>query len=178
MNNNSQIVYVLTNEAMPNPVKTGKTTRSDFQARMNELYSTGIPFQFECAYAVEVDDCNSVEKTLHIAFNPNRVNHKREFFSIDPEQAIAILKLLNQKDVTPLLNNDLNSNVSAVEIESAKQAKKKRPNINYTEMGLETGTVLTFTNNSTVPHDSSSFKKMVERSALLKQEKIPSTLGD
>lgn len=29
-----------------------------------------------------------------------------------------------------------------------------------------------------VPHDSSSFKKMVERSALLKQEKIPSTLGD
>lgn len=161
MNNNSQIVYVLTNEAMPNLVKIGKTTRSDVKTRMNELYSSGVPFQFECAYAVEVDDCSTVEKALHVAFNPNRVNPKREFFSIDPEQAIAILKLLGKKDVTPLLNDDLNSNVSLPELEAVKQAKKKRPNINYTEMGLDKGTVLTFANDSTVEVVIVSDKKVL-----------------
>jgi len=161
MNNNSQIVYVLTNEAMPNLVKIGKTTRSDVKTRMNELYSSGVPFQFECAYAVEVDDCSTVERALHVAFNPNRVNPKREFFAIDPEQAIAILKLLGNKDVTPLLNDDLNSNVSPTELEAVKQAKKKRPNINYTEMGLDKGTILTFSNDSTIEVVIVSDKKVL-----------------
>lgn len=161
MNNNSQIVYVLTNEAMPNLVKIGKTTRSDVQTRMNELYSSGVPFQFECVYAVEVDDCSVVEKALHVAFNPNRVNPKREFFSIDPEQAIAILKLLSKNDVTPLINDDLNSNVSSTELEAAKQAKKKRPSINYIEMGLEEGDVLTFVNDSTVEVVVASERKVL-----------------
>ena len=161
MNQSSQIVYILTNEAMPNLVKIGKTTRSDVQTRMNELYSSGVPFQFECVYAVEVDDCNVVEKALHVAFDPNRVNPKREFFSIDPEQAIAILKLLSKKDVTPLINDDLNSNVSSTELEAAKQAKKKRPNINYMEMGLEKGSVLTFVNHSAVEVVVVSEKKVL-----------------
>ena len=159
--NNNQIVYVLTNEAMPNLVKIGKTTRSDVKTRMNELYSSGVPFQFECAYAVEVADCSTVEKALHVAFNPNRVNPKREFFSIDPEQAIAILKLLGTKDVTPMLNNDLNSNVSPTELEAVKQAKKKRPNINYFEMGLDKGTVMTFTNDSEITVIIASEKKVI-----------------
>lgn len=161
MNKNSQIVYVLTNEAMPDLVKIGKTTRSDVQSRMNELYSSGVPFQFECAYAVEVNDCSTVEKALHTAFNPSRVNPKREFFSIDPEQAIAILKLLSNKDVTPLVNNDLNLNISTTELEAVKQAKKKRPNINYTEMGLEQGTVLTFANDATIEVIIVSDKKVL-----------------
>jgi len=161
VDNHSQIVYILTNEAMPNLVKIGKTTRSDVQTRMNELYSSGVPFQFECAYAVEVDDCSVVEKALHVAFDPNRVNPKREFFSIDPEQAIAILKLLSNKNVTPLINDDLNSNVSSTELEAAKQAKKKRPSINYMEMGLEKGDVLTFVNDSTVEVFVTSEKKVL-----------------
>jgi len=41
MSKNNQIVYVLTNEAMPNLVKIGKTTRSDVKTRMSELYSSG-----------------------------------------------------------------------------------------------------------------------------------------
>ena len=160
MNKNNQIVYVLTNEAMPNLVKIGKTTRSDVKARMNELYSSGVPFQFECAYAVEVDDCNTVEKALHKAFNPNRVNAKREFFSIYPEQAIAILKLLSNKDVTPLVNDDLNATITLVEREAVKQAKKKRPSINYSEMGLEKGTILRFVNDASIEITVASDKKV------------------
>ncbi len=161
MSKNNQIVYVLTNEAMPNLVKIGKTTRKDVKTRMSELYSSGVPYQFECVYAVEVNDCSTVEKALHVAFNPNRVNPKREFFSIDPEQAIAILKLLGTKDVTPMLNSDLNSNVSATELEAVKQAKKKRPNINYFEMGLEKGTLMTFANDSEITVTIASEKKVI-----------------
>ena len=44
------IVYVLTNPAMTGIVKIGKTTRG-MSARLSELYSTGVPLPFECAYA-------------------------------------------------------------------------------------------------------------------------------
>ena len=43
----SNIVYVLTNPAMPGIVKIGKTNRDDPQVRMNELYTTGVPLPFE-----------------------------------------------------------------------------------------------------------------------------------
>jgi len=161
MSKHNQIIYVLTNESMPNLVKIGKTTRKDVKTRMNELYSSGVPFQFECVYAVEVEDCSTVEKALHVAFNPSRVNPKREFFSIDPEQAIAILKLLKTKDATPMVNEDLNSNISSTEIEAVKQAKKKRPNIDYFEMGLEKGTLMTFANDSEITVTISSEKKVI-----------------
>jgi len=143
VNNENQIVYVLTNPAMPNLVKIGKTTRSDVTTRMNELYSSGVPFPYECVYAVEVDDCTEVEKALHTAFHPNRVNPRREFFEINPEQALAILKLVGGNDVTPMVNDDLNTNVSDAERESAKKAKRL-PNINFEEMGIPVGSVLVF----------------------------------
>ena len=44
-------VYVLTNPAMPNMVKIGKTTR-DVELRLADLYSTGVPLHFECEYAL------------------------------------------------------------------------------------------------------------------------------
>ena len=52
--NKKEIVYVLSNEGMPNLIKIGKTQRKDLQARMSELYSTGVPFPFECLWAGEV----------------------------------------------------------------------------------------------------------------------------
>lgn len=43
----SGIVYVLSNPAMPGLVKIGKTTRGSVDARLSELYSTGVPVPFE-----------------------------------------------------------------------------------------------------------------------------------
>ena len=48
-------VYVLTNPAMPDLVKIGKTTR-DVQLRLADLYTTGVPYPFECEYAAKVTD--------------------------------------------------------------------------------------------------------------------------
>lgn len=83
----SGIVYLLTNPAMPGLVKIGKTTRDDPQLRMGDLYTTGVPLPFDCELAMEVEDETQVETAFHQAFEPNRINPKREFFKIDVVQA-------------------------------------------------------------------------------------------
>lgn len=73
------IVYLLTNPVMPGLVKIGMTGQEDIDKRMKELYTTGIPVPFECQYAcrVEKSDCGKIEKALHVAFAPQRVNVNR-----------------------------------------------------------------------------------------------------
>ena len=104
------IVYVLTNPAMPGLVKIGRTT-NEIIDRLNGLNTTGVPLPFECSFACEVDDCKLVEDALHKAFYPNRINRKREFFKIDPDQAIVILRLFTKKDVTPAVTEEINKSV-------------------------------------------------------------------
>jgi len=145
----SQIVYALTNPAMPGLVKIGKTTQEDVTLRMGQLYSTGVPVPFECIYAVQVDDCSKVESALHIAFGPYRINPNREFFKIEDEQAIAILKLLGPNDATDEINRELDKNISQAEQDSG-QKLKKRPNMNFHEMGIQTGDLLTFGENDSI----------------------------
>ena len=118
------IVYILTNPAMPGIVKIGKTTR-EMDARLNELYSTGVPLPFECAYAAWVGDETQVERAFHQAFGPYRVNPKREFFNIEPEQAIALLELMAQEDLTPAIQREA-ENVDRDANASAERFKRQR----------------------------------------------------
>jgi hypothetical protein len=143
-----EIVYVLSNSAMPGILKIGKTTQADVSIRMSQLYTTGVPVPFECVYAIEVDDCSKVEAAMHIAFGPSRVNPSREFFKIEAEQAIAILKLLDQRDVTPDVRRDLNSNVSQAEKDSGKKLHK-RPNMNFIEMEIPINSTLLYKDGET-----------------------------
>ena len=164
---NKGIVYVLTNERMPGLVKIGMTTRESINARMKELYTTGVPVPFECAYACEVDDCRNVERALHIAFGPNRIAANREFFDIEIEQAIVILKLLEKKDVTNEISSGIEKDLTpddkrAIEkakIEKARQSR--RPSLNYKEMGINIGSKLIFTKNPTVDVVIASDKKVL-----------------
>jgi hypothetical protein len=97
------IVYALTNQAMPGLVKIGMTDRDDVRRRMSDLYTTGVPLPFECVAARQIEDqeAQRVESALHTVFGPHRVNASREFFQIDPEQVLAILAVLPGRDVTP-----------------------------------------------------------------------------
>ena len=71
-------VYVLTNPAMPNMVKIGKTTR-DVELRLADLYSTGVPLPFECEYAAKVKDVDKTEKAFHTAFHRIELILKENF---------------------------------------------------------------------------------------------------
>lgn len=138
-----QVVYVLTNPAMPNLVKIGKTELQDVATRLAQLYTTGVPFPFDLAYACKVPNAGEVERALHRAFAPNRINPKREYFSIEADQAIAILKLLHVEDAT----NEISAMASTIpdeEVQAANQYKARRPNLNFTEMGIPVGALLNF----------------------------------
>jgi len=143
-----QVVYVLTNAAMPGLVKIGMTSLEDARSRIDQLYTTGVPFPFEIAFVCKVANAAEVERALHIAFDPNRLHPKREFFKIAPEQAIAILKLLHVEDASP----DLDASPTSVEPEdtaAAKNFRARRPNLNFLEMNIPIGSYLLFSNGDT-----------------------------
>jgi hypothetical protein len=139
-----QVVYVLTNPAMPGFVKIGKTLLDDVGQRLAQLYTTGVPFPFELVFACKVPNADEVEKALHRAFAPNRVNPRREFFNIEADQAIAILRLLHVQDATSEIAN-MPTNIANEEREAGKQYRARRPNLNFHEMGIPDGSTLHFT---------------------------------
>jgi hypothetical protein len=142
-----QIVYVLKNSAMPGLVKIGYTLQKDANSRIAQLYTTGVPVPFELVYACKVKNAEEVEKALHIAFSPQRINSKREFFKIEPEQAIAILKLLHTEDATLEIEQQPTT-LDQESVIAAEQLKSKRPNMNFFEMGIPIGSELNFINGT------------------------------
>ena len=140
---NEGIVYVLTNPAMPKMVKIGKTGRG-VETRLNDLYTTGVPLPFECSYAAKVEDMDKVEKAFHNAFGPYRVNPRREFFAIEPEQAIGLLDLMKIEDVTPAMQAEAEKVDVEAKVSAEKLKRSRRPNLNYIEMGIPVGSSLVY----------------------------------
>ncbi len=141
-----QIVYVLTNSAMPGLVKIGYTTQDDANTRIAQLYATGVPIPFTLEYACKVQNAEEVEKALHVAFSPNRVNPKREFFRIEAEQAIAILKLLHTEEATQEISEQPTT-LDQQSIAAAEQMRSRRPNLNFAEMSIPIGAILQSTHS-------------------------------
>ena len=138
------VVYVLSNSAMPGLVKIGKTGQDDHATRVSQLYTTGVPVPFDIEYACKVPNPGDVESALHKAFGPQRVNPKREFFRIEPEQAIEILKLLNVEDATEEVKAD-SEGIDDQDKKAAERLRSRRPNLNFEEMGIPVGATLTST---------------------------------
>lgn len=135
------IVYVLTNPAMPGLVKIGYTQNEDANARIAQLYTSGVPVPFNIEFACRVENAEEVEKALHFAFGPNRVNPRREFFEIDPQQVIAILRLLHTEDTTTEVAQQP-SNIDEQSLAAGEQLNARRPNLNFEEMGIPIGSLL------------------------------------
>lgn len=138
------VVYVLTNPAMPGMVKIGQTQQDEADTRLRQLYSTGVPFPFTLEYACQVPNGDEVERALHEAFGPYRVNPRREFFQIEPLQAIAILKLLHQ-DATDELAAELSTQDQADVAAGEAYRARRRPNFDFLEMGVPVGSQLSCT---------------------------------
>ena len=86
-------IYVLTNPAMPDVVKIGRTDR-DPNDRARELRTTGVPSPFEVAHSCLVDDSVSFEAQIHrlLAARGVRPLRDREFFAISVAQAIELIQ--------------------------------------------------------------------------------------
>ena len=142
--NQLSVVYVLTNPAMPGMVKIGRTSHDDAKTRIDQLYTTGVPVPFNLEFVCKVPNSEEVEKALHLAFAPHRVNPKREFFAIAASQAIVILKLLHVQDATDEIENQSTTiEIAQSEVDAGTQLKKKRPPLNFTEMQIPLNSLLT-----------------------------------
>jgi hypothetical protein len=140
------ILYILTNEAMPDLIKIGLTTDS-VETRIRQLsLATGVPLPFECYFAAEVENAVEKEKILHQLFGDYRINPKREFFSVDPEKVVLAISMGGYKEVTPgeTLVDDPEEN------EALESAKAKRPNLQLSKIGINPGAELTFSRDENV----------------------------
>lgn len=154
-NSDYGIVYLLVNECMPGLVKIGKTSRKDMKARLRELYTTGVPLPFECRYAcrVRLSHMDELERALHEAFAPDRVNSSREFFRIAPEQALPFLRLLShitEGDATAEVSSELESEMNPEDVAALAKSRSRRPNLDYIALGLKPGDELVFKGNSSI----------------------------
>ena len=142
--NEIEIVYILTNEAMPGYVKVGRTT--NLEQRMKSLYRTPVPLPFECFYACSVEDGPEVEKWLFDIFDDRRVSKNREFFEVAPERIAVALKAKEIEEVTP--------GQDYVETEEDQAALTKvrwrRSTFNFKLANIPVGATLTFSRDQEI----------------------------
>jgi hypothetical protein len=101
---NRGIVYVLTNQAMDNYVKVGRTDGNSSKRvldRMKQLDNTSVPLPFDCEYAAVVDNYEKVEQSLLTAFEDRRVRNREFLYGVAPHRLKTLLQLLQIDDVTP-----------------------------------------------------------------------------
>lgn len=94
INNNKEIVYILSNPSMPELIKIGRTNRS-VEERLKELNNTSLPTQFSVEHIIETSNSKYLEKMIHKNFDDHRVNDNREFFRIDPKIVIEYANSIN-----------------------------------------------------------------------------------
>jgi hypothetical protein len=145
-----EVVYIFSNEAMPNLIKIGKTARDDIQQRLDELYNshTGVPLPFTCLYKAVVENGDKVEKALHAAFDCDRINPKREFFTTAPHRVIALLKAFALPDYdTAVQEEDVVSSTSPEEMLAVARVARenvRRSNFRFSEMDVPIGAELVY----------------------------------
>ena len=92
-------LYVITSPSLPNLTKIGCTRRLNPSIRVKELSSSSLPEPFHAHCFVFSDDCFELENNIHKYFDKERVNPDREFFHIEPKEAIDVLKEIFNVDV-------------------------------------------------------------------------------
>ena len=149
----SEYIYVLTNEAMPDLVKIGRT--NDLNGRLRELYKTGVPLPFECHYAVVVDDpaiAIDIERKLHLLFAENRINKRREFFRVAPERVVTALSIGNFETYNLTLTElgESNGDIEQSDIEAVEREEKRRDRLKLSNIKIPAGMILTFTRDDSI----------------------------
>lgn len=94
------IVYVLRTNTYTKDgkeiLKIGFTTQ-DINKRINQLYTTGVPFQFDVHSTYIARNYVELEQALHKLLTPYKLNKSREFFTEDAVPFIARIVALHKE---------------------------------------------------------------------------------
>lgn len=119
-------VYILTNPSFREDwVKIGKSSRP-VDVRSKELDNTAVPLPFEIFATMKTVKYNEAEKLVHRyieRFTNLRIRNNREFFNVQPEEALEIFKevamLLDDAEICEVHKEGLKS------LEDKPRKKKK-----------------------------------------------------
>ncbi len=140
----AQIIYILTNEAMPGYIKIG-FTNSSLDERLRQLDRTGTPLPFEVYYACEVENSRDDERWLHSIFSDRRVRDSREFFKMDPERVVIALKRIQTKEITaPAIPT------TDAEKKEIEKKKKVRSRFDFKKYNIPVGSEIYFSRDESI----------------------------
>ena len=88
--------YVISNPDIKDKVKIGWTERTP-EARARELYTTGVPTEYQIEYAAEIAVADAAEKHAHMILRSVRENASREWFRCSVKDAIAVVREAAQR---------------------------------------------------------------------------------
>ena len=135
-------VYVISNLGSfgENVYKIGMTRRLEPMDRVKELGDSSVPFEFDVHAMIHSEDAPSLEKKLHESFGTlrmNRVNNRKEFFTIHLEEIekkclelgckIEFTKLAEARETLNIINSERSSFKNAKDhiIDEVDEALKK-----------------------------------------------------
>ena len=121
------IVYALVNHCIVQPetnqllYKIGKTT--DINRRVNELFNTSVPINFNIVCAKKVSNMDYIEKEIHNVLSDHRYNNQREFFNCHIDKITSIFNLISGEDVIDYSQNKVNPVKNPISIVNTSNTK-------------------------------------------------------
>ncbi|MBR5249042.1 MAG: GIY-YIG nuclease family protein [Bacteroidales bacterium] len=142
-------VYILTNPSFKEDwVKIGKSSRP-VNIRSKELDNTAVPLPFEIFATIRTVKFNEVEKLIHKTIDrltDLRIRQNREFFNIQPQIALDILR-----DIATTIDDAFielyhnNQPVKEVIDTSTEEAQKRRAPFKFSMVKIPIGETIIFT---------------------------------
>lgn len=137
-------VYILTNDLMPGTIKIG-ITESTVEERIKTLDNTSVPMPFRFYFAIESDRFKEIESFVHNAFADFRVRSNREFFKMEPERAVAALRIAGCQEIKTANEMIDDAGIVVEEAEYVERTSKKK--FSFAKVNIPVGSELTFTRN-------------------------------
>ncbi len=147
-------VYILTNPSFREDwVKIGKSSRP-VDVRSKELDNTAVPLPFEIYATMQTAKYAEIEKIIHKQIDrltDLRIRQNREFFNVEPAQALDILLdlavaiddavIMKYEDGKPC---QLYPAVEGMKQYDKKERKQQRPPFDFSMIGLTVGDTVEF----------------------------------
>ena len=84
----------MSNPALGNRIKIGKSSRDPKSFREKELNDTAIPESFKVEFSAFIENFDEIEKQVHKVLDQHRPNKNREFFTCSIPEAISVIEIL------------------------------------------------------------------------------------
>jgi len=93
----TEYVYILANQSVPNMVKIGMTTKTPVERAKEISAVTGVAVPWQVVYEYKCYNSLFLEQEVHQYFKAQRVNDKREMFTVDKITAQLVIEQLGYK---------------------------------------------------------------------------------